>query len=297
MNSDLSSGDVWIKKSKRSSSSKRSNAVEVENKLREYFNSGYPVALSSGRSAISMVFRYCYNRGTVRIFPYASQCVVNSILEAGLTPSTPLKYSTLDISYNQWGRLNLDLENPPFIEDSVDSFYPVHAEILRSGAEFEVWSLQKIFGIDYGAVLWCKSESDAKKIRYYRDHSPRYVKMFKRTLLRPLKHVHEILYNQWERLEHQHLPLFRFEYGQIFAQILLWEDLYIERKKNYYEALHKLGLNNAVNFEEFRDVIPVVIEIPKHLPTDGLQDIISLHRIVNVDKVSSVSIFAYQVKL
>ena len=76
-----------------------------------------------------------------------------------------------------------------------------------------------------------------------------------------------------------------------------WEDLYIERKKNYYEALNNLGLVSAVNFEEFRDVIPVVIEIPKHLPTTGLQDILPLHRIVNVDKVSPVSIYAYQVKL
>lgn len=297
MTSDLSTGDVWIKKRKKSPNLKRTNAVKVENKLREYFNSGYPVVMSSGRSAISMVFRYFYNHKTVKIFPYASQCVVNSILVAGLSPSTPLNYSTLDVSYNQWGRLNLNLVNPPFIEDSVDSFYPVDAEILRSGAAFEVWSLQKIFGIDYGAVLWCKSESDAKKIRYYRDHGHKYIKRLKRTLLRPVKHVHEIFYEHWEALEHQHLPLFRFEYGQIFAQILSWEDLYIERKKNYFEVLNNLGLVSAVNFEEFRDVIPVVIEIPEYLPTVGLQDIKSLHRIVNVDKVSPVSVFAYQVKL
>lgn len=297
MTESKNSGDVWIKKRRTNLNITLSSALEVEMKLREYFTSGYPVVLSSGRSAISMAFRYFYKNNVVRIFPYASQCVVNGILQAGLIPVTPLNYSSLDISYNQWGRLNSNLENPPFMEDSVDSFYPVHSDILRSGAEFEVWSLQKILGLNYGAVLWCKNESDAKEIRDHRDRGTHGRKMLRRMFLRLFKNFHGAIYNYWEEIEHQHLPLFRLEYGQILRKILLWDDLYNERKKAFYSALNSLGFVNSTDFEDFREVIPVVIEIPNHLPITNYEEILTLHCIVNVKTVSSVSIFPYQLKL
>lgn len=294
---NMSSGDVWIKKHGNILYLINSSSLEIERKLQEYFTSGYPVVLSSGRSAISMALRYFYKSDVVRIFPFASQCVVNSILQAGLTPITPLDYSSLDVSYNQWGRLNSNLENLPFIEDSVDSFYPAHSEILRSGAEFEVWSLQKIFGLNFGAVLWCKNESDAKKIRELRDRGTHYLKMLKRVFFRLFKSVHGSIYDNWEKLEHQHLPLFGLEYGQILERVARWDDLYNERKKSYYNALSHLGLADSVDFEDFREVIPVVIEIPNHISITSYEDILTLHCIVNVKKVSSVSVFPYQLKL
>ena len=297
MTKNKGSGDVWIKKHRNNLYLTKSNSLEVEKKLLEYFTSGYPVVLSSGRSAISMALCYFYKSDVVRVFPFASQCVVNSILQAGLTPITPLDYSSLDISYNQWGRLNANLEHPPFIEDSVDSFYPIHSEILRSGAEFEVWSLQKIFGLNFGAVLWCKNESDAKKIREYRDRGSHNLKMLKRVFLRLFKSVHGSIYDHWEKLEHQHLPLFGLEYGQILERISIWDNLYNGRKNSYYSALNSLGLVNSTNIEDFREVIPVVIEIPNHIAITSYGNILALHRIVNVKQVTSVSIFPYQVKL
>jgi putative PLP-dependent aminotransferase (TIGR04422 family) len=297
MSGNKSSGEVWVKQRKSYFNRTKSSSLEVENKLMEYFNSGYPVVLSSGRSAISMTFRYFYKGSDVRVFPFASQCVVNSVLAAHLTPSTPLNLSVIDISYNQWGHFNQSLELPPFLEDSVDSFYPIYSEVLRSGADFEVWSLQKIFGLNYGAVLWCKSEKDARKIRNLRDSNTNRIKMLSRMIFRSFKTVHKIIYGLWEKLEHQHLPLSRREYGHVLEEILMWEQTYNERRKFYYEALDSFGLKISVDIEDFRAVIPVVIELPKHIPKANFEGLLELHRIVNVEKASAVSIFPYQVKL
>jgi putative PLP-dependent aminotransferase (TIGR04422 family) len=291
------SGDVWIRNHQFRFKFNLSNAEEVEKELKSYFNSGYPVILSSGRSAISLALKLFYNDQLVRLFPYASQCVVDSVIQAGLTPVTPLKFTSLGISYNQWGRMNLNLDNPPFIEDSVDSFYPLNSDVLRSGARFEVWSLSKIFGLRCGAILWCRSDSDAEEIRDFRNRNKSMINMSKRNILRMLRGISPNLYKRWEKFEFKHIPLFSYEYGEIFEKISSWQSLYNKRKQSYYSALTICGLDTTGDILELGGVIPVVIELPKNISTDDDNEIRSLHRIVNSDVKTPISVFPYQVKL
>ncbi len=290
-------GDVWIRNHNLKLGFNLSTAEEIEKELKLYFNSGYPVILSSGRSAISLALRLFYGDKLVRLFPYASQCVVSGVIQAGLIPVTPLKFASLDISYNQWGRTNLNLDEVPFIEDSVDSFYPLNGKVLRSGARFEVWSMSKIFGLQYGAILWCSSDSDAQKVRDLRDSNRSVIKMFKRILFRIVRNVHPTLYRNWEKLEFRYLPLFSFEYGKIFEMIKSWELLYQKRKQSYFSALTSCGLDLPEDILEFDQVIPVVIELPKNFSSRHKIESRSLHRIVNSDVRTRISVFPYQVKL
>jgi hypothetical protein len=61
-------GDVWIRNHNLKLGFNLSTAEEIEKELKLYFNSGYPVILSSGRSAISLALRLFYGDKLVRLF-------------------------------------------------------------------------------------------------------------------------------------------------------------------------------------------------------------------------------------
>jgi len=291
-----SSGDVWPKKRKISFKIRLSTSEEIESILQSIFTGGYPVVLSSGRIAISCALKTSFEGDTVGLFPYASQCVVSSVIKAGLVPVTPLNNSKIDISYNQWGRYNKELAAPPIIEDSVDTFYPAHAKILRTGAKYEVWSFSKIFGLKYGAVLWCKHKADADVIKSYRNSKSLRLRIF-RTLVRLVKKFNVVFYFKWEELEYQNLELLPFEYGAILDRVINWQKLYDVRLMEYHTALNDLGLDFSNQRLEAEGVIPVVIELPENFNGKKNQDIYELHRISKNNGVHKICVFPYQVKL
>lgn len=292
-----SSGDVWPKKRKISLKIRLSSSEEIESCLQSIFTVGHPVILSSGRVAITYALKSSFVGKAVGLFPYASQCVVSSVIKAGLTPVTPLNFSSLDVSHNQWGRFNNNLVSPPLIEDSVDSFYPANAKILRTGARYELWSLSKIFGLNYGAVLWCKNKTDADKIKSFRKSKKLRLRIL-RSLLSAVKKFNYRSYLKWEELEHQGLELLPFEYGVILNKVTNWQRLYKLRLFDYHSTLNDLELfpsNQSLQEEE--GVIPVVVEIPKNFNNKKNLDIRQLHKISTVDGVVKISVFPYQLKL
>ncbi len=296
MKNHKSSGDVWPKKRKILLKIKLSSSEEIESCLQSIFTVGHPVILSSGRVAVTYALKSSFVGEVVGLFPYASQCLVSSVIKAGLTPVTPLNFSTIDVSYNQWGRFNNNLVSPPIIEDSVDSFYPANAKILRSGAKYELWSLSKIFGLNYGAVLWCKNKTDADKIKRFRNSKKLRLRIL-RSLLSAVKKFNTRLYLKWEELEHQSLELLPFEYGAILNRVTNWQRLYEVRLSDYYSALNGLELASSNQSLEEEGVIPVVIEIPKNFNGKKNLDIRQLHKISNDDGVVKINVFPYQLKL
>jgi putative PLP-dependent aminotransferase (TIGR04422 family) len=288
-------GDIWFKEKGVSIGLSFAKSESIEKFLEKNFNSGYPVVFSSGRAAMSFALKFFYKDKYVKLFPFASQCVVKSVLSAGLIPVTPLDYSRLDIAYHQWGKLNGSLMNAPFIEDAVDSFYPLHSNPLRQGGRFEVWSLSKILGLNSGAILWCRDRHDAEKAKEILNTSTSYLKNMVRYSSRRLMKIHKAFYSLWEDLEHKHLPLFSFEYGTIMKKISKWESAYKERLECYLTAINQLGLDSEVYDDKFGGVIPVVIELPNTLSDNSVKDIWELHQIINGDRPFIVSIFPYQV--
>lgn len=288
-------GDIWFKEKDVSIGFSFAKPESVEKFLEKNFNSGYPVVFSSGRAAISFALKFFYKNKYVNLFPFASQCVVKSVLSAGLIPLTPLDYSKLDIAYHQWGKLNKSLMNAPFIEDAVDSFYPLHSNLLRQGGRFEIWSLSKILGLNYGAILWCRDKADAEKAKEVRNASTNHLKNMVRYGSRRIMKIHKVFYSLWEEFEHEHIPLFSFEYGKILRRISKWESAYKVRLEHYSNAINQLGLDPEVCDREFGGVIPVVIELPNKFSDSPVRDTRELHQILNGNRPTIVSIFPYQV--
>ena len=287
-------GAVWPKQRLRLFPIKFTKAKSVEDYLEVKFTAGYPVLFSSGRVALSTVLKTFYNKELVHLFPYASQCVVKSVLNANLIPATPLDSTVLDISYNQWGRFNTAIKMSPFIEDSIDSLYPIGAKILRSGADFEVWSLAKILGLKFGAIMWCKDQNQAHELRRIRDNNTNTKLSILRLFLSLIKGWNPICFRFWEKLEFRNLPLLSIEYGVISNSVSRWERIYNNRLYIYKSVLRELLLQEF-NFEiEYGSVIPVVIDLPLGFKLSCNRSVKSLHRVVGADKPVKVNVIAYQ---
>ncbi len=297
MKNSTSATGIWPRSVKKRFPPTTSSATQIEIYLKERFKNGHPVVFSSGRSAMNFVLKHFFKKQTVRLFPFASQCVVQSVLNAGLTPVTPTDYTSLDISYNQWGKLNRDLSEAPFIEDSVDSFYQLNSKVLRSGAQFEIWSLPKILGTEYGAILWCNRIEDAEKIKQTLQTSGTVFTKTKRNLYRRYRGVNHTIYKLWEKYEFQNIPLLPHECGEIFTKIKEWETFYSKRMTQFANKVQEMGLDANSELMQFEGVVPVVIEIPEYTVSKSKNEIMQLHRIIGVSKPKLVCIFPYQNRL
>jgi putative PLP-dependent aminotransferase (TIGR04422 family) len=291
-----SSGDVWPKRRCCGFKFVMCDATKIEKLLERKFQGGYPVVMSSGRAGIAAAVGEFFRFENIKIFPFASQCVVDSILSKARFPITPFDTSSLDISYNQWGRYNHNLAEPPFLEDSVDSFYPVGAAVMRSGAQFELWSTSKIFGLSYGAILWCKNRDDANLLRFKRDIKSFPLK-YLRTILRRLSSFSRLAYIKWQKLEFLNLALTKIEYGQIYTCILRWEELYLQRCDLFIKSVNRLNLGHTCKNLENEDVIPTIIEVPLAVEIDKTEGVRKLHRIVDSQEIRLIRVIPYQVKL
>jgi len=288
-------GDIWFKEKDKDMRLSFAKPESIEKILEKNFNSGHPVIFSSGRAAISFALKFFYKDKYVKLFPFASQCVVKSVIRAGFIPTTPLDYSALDIAYHQWGKRNSSLTREPFIEDAVDSFYPLYGQLLRQGGRFEVWSLSKILGLNSGAILWCRDKSDADKAREIRKASTHHLQNFIRYGSRRMSRIHKVFYRLWEDLEHKHIQLFSFEYGRILRKLHQWDSIYEARKESHSKAMNLLGLNSKSYVDKSGGVIPVVIELPKEFSENSIKGLWELHQIINGDRPTSVLVFPYQV--
>lgn len=157
---------LWPGASRRSvlrSMLRRCSRTEVENLFQQSWPSGTPILLSSGRAALALALRTCglSRPDVVRLFPYASHCVIESVGRVA-TPCAPAYHDwDASIHYHQWGyeRRAVDVD----IEDSVDSLYAPGAPLFASNGRFEVWSISKILGSSGGGVLWCQDPDDAAR--------------------------------------------------------------------------------------------------------------------------------------
>ena len=183
---------------------------------------------------------------------------------------------------------------PPFIEDSIDSFYPIGAKILRSGADFEVWSLAKILGLKFGAIMWCRDQNQAHVLRRIRDNNTNTKLSMLRLFLSIIKGWNPICFRFWEKLEFQNLPLLSIEYGIISNSVLGWEKIYNSRLNIYKSVLGELSLQETNVNVENGSVIPVVIDLPQGFKPSCNRSVKSLHRISGINETVKVKVIAYQ---
>lgn len=290
------SGDVWSKPKRRFVFTGEKKSDSIESNLEILFQGGHPVLFASARAAMSQVIHLFFIGETVRIFPYASQCVVNAINFAGKSASTALPGHKKDISYNQWGTQGLQ-ETDLFIRDSADSLYSIGGIVCQSNSRFEVWSFPKIIGTTFGAVMWCREESDALILRAIRDNSSSQ-NIFIELFLALFKGRSSFFYSRWENFQFANPRLNSIQLRELSRGIHSWERIYKERLSCYVqnfvysrnsspqEAQQSVFLN--------RGVIPAVIEGEHFIKATPLR---SLHKILADGRTCKVSVFAYQSKI
>ena len=223
-----SSDGVWGERKKYRLSLTTATPDEVENLLIEKFVGGFPVVLSSGRGAIKLIVQEFWPAKDISIFQYASQCVVEAIQAAAVTPYSRINFSS-EIIYNQWGELDLGCQVTPFMEDSCDTFLPEGSSVLKHGAQFEIWSLPKILHSRFGAIAWCRNSEDAMSLRKIRDNSKK--GNVKKQILRNFRNSSKWNYTSWQESEFKTYMLSKYEYGSLLKDISEWGKLYDERQK------------------------------------------------------------------
>lgn len=259
----MSTESIWYRQPTKLSIPRLASYQDVENFLQSNFTGGYPVLVSSGRSAISLVIRLFWHQPTISLFKYASQCVVNACLINQVSPTTHID-SKEDVVYNQWGYAAPNVKSGSFIEDSCDYFKPLGSKVRELNSRFEIWSIAKILGTRAGGVIWCKNESDARKLRLERSNIS---SLNLKTLLKASLPKLPFLYRYWELLELKNPTLSKWQIGTIYKSMLLWSREWDDRSSRVSDLiknLQKLGYSGKIMKENeilTGNLIPTVIVI------------------------------------
>jgi putative PLP-dependent aminotransferase (TIGR04422 family) len=231
---------------------------------------------------------------SVRVFPYASQCVVNAAFAAGKSICTPKQNRDRDIFYHQWGYHELGREFSNFlIEDSADSFYPVGGSVCKNGSRFEVWSLPKIIGASNGGIVWCKNNADAIALKSFMDKlKPQ--NYFIETILYVLKSKSLSTYRAWEKYQFSNPKLNSMDLRSLNYLISKWQILYNKRLELYikhmsiYKKVGELEVIHSV--KQNCGVIPVVIKVPDKHKSNSIE----LHELLKDGESKTISVVPYQ---
>lgn len=226
------------------------------------FPSGYPVLLSSGRSALvlSLDNSGCNRSDLVGIFSYASHCVLDAVARV----ATPLAGSSqrsakLRIVYHQWGYVQEYGLPDNTIEDSVDTLCIPGADLFSGGGRFEIWSLPKILGTTSGAVLWCRDKKTALEISNLRDKKGGGVLQW---LFRLLSARSTTFYDYWQGREGNLGAVSRAQTGELLSAIRHWDLLVYDRTKKL-EAIWTLAPDwLTYNPNRLPIVVPIDVVIP-----------------------------------
>ena len=228
---------------------------KLEQLFQKMFPSGYPVLCSSGRVAlyISVNESKLSRKDKLKLFPYASHCVINTISRL----TTPVSYdfkSPKEICYHQWG-ITSSLNTSPIIEDSVDSLYKKNTPLFSLGANYEIWSLPKILGTSSGGILWCKYESDAIMIR---NKIKGKKGIFTSWILRLLSLIFLNFYKFWEGTEYGYKGLTLLQRNEIFFKLKLWDQLIADRKEKIKLFIDKSILKNQKISGRYPSCLPIL---------------------------------------
>jgi putative PLP-dependent aminotransferase (TIGR04422 family) len=259
----MSTESIWYRQPTKLSMPRFASYQNVENFLQSNFTGGYPVLVSSGRSAMSLVIKLFWQQPTISLFKFASQCVVNACLINKVIPTTHLD-SKEDVVYNQWGYAASNVNSEIFIEDSCDYFKPLGSEVRKLNSRFEIWSIAKILGTRVGGVIWCKYENDARKLRLERSNLN---SLNPKTILKASLPIFPYFYRYWEFLELKNPTLNKLQIGAIYKSMLLWShewDKRSSRVRNLIQDLQKLGYSGKIMEENailIGNLIPTVIVI------------------------------------
>ena len=231
---------------------------KLELLFQKMFPSGYPVLCSSGRVALYISVnesKLCRDH-KLKLFPFASHCVINTISRL----TNPVSYqvnASREICYHQWG-ISSSNKNNPIIEDSVDSLYEKNTKLFSLGSNFEIWSLPKILGTSSGGILWCKHESDAIRIR---NKIKRRKKIFTSWIIRLLSLISIKFYEFWEASEYGYKGLTLLQRNEIYYKVKIWDKLVVDRKEKIKLLINKSIINEQNISGRLPTCLPILTDL------------------------------------
>lgn len=209
-----------------------SKAVGLEDALGERYSGAHPVSVSSARAGLNLIIVHeGIRRGeSVRVFPYASHCVLDAIYRV----ASPVQGSGADaqernVVYHQWGYVQ-PRHTVPWIEDAVDSLCEAYAELMPLGGAFELWSMPKILGSLSGGVVWCRDSETAEKLRTLRDMRGGATRQL---LLRWVGQYSRSAYSYWAGVEADCGPISPLAAGEVLRALTKMERLIEDRRRKY----------------------------------------------------------------
>lgn len=204
---------------------------EIEARLSELFDSGYPVLVSSGRAALTLalIASSAQRNMQVGVFPFASHCVLDAVSRVA-TPQTGHMASEapLRIVFHQWGFVLESVVRKNTIEDCADTLCIPGTQLFPAGGCFEVWSLPKILGTTTGGVLWCRDAKAAEEIKVLRDARGRSLQQL---LLRWGGRINKQLYLYWQGAEASLGAVSRAQTGEIYRAVRGWSAIVADRMR------------------------------------------------------------------
>ena len=205
--------------------------AELEQRFSERLGGHQAVLFSSGRAGMYFILRLLQlgRADWVSLPPYVSHCVLSTISFVA-TPAPLARAAKLRLVYHQWGfPAHLEASGGEILlEDSVDSLIDDPSGLFPNVGRFELLSLPKIFGCNYGGVVICKEPGDAPRLRALRDAGEK------------LGHLHHLLrFNQvvrpkwltyWSSTEPLSGPFPRWLLSNVAYHLDRWDEHIRDRK-------------------------------------------------------------------
>jgi putative PLP-dependent aminotransferase (TIGR04422 family) len=170
--------DIWPKNKLRFNFFNKNNIEDIERKINEIFTNTYPVLFSSGRSAIVNCLKATNlkREDIVACSPFANACIFRTVGEVSTPAPANLKFiPNAQLIYHQWGYVQKTNITNNVIEDSIDSIVINSNGLFPNHGNFEIISLSKIFGLPFGAIVFCKNEKLKNKILEIRNSNKKFV--------------------------------------------------------------------------------------------------------------------------
>ena len=230
---------------------------DVENFIKNKFINSYPLYFSSGRSAIvSCLKSFDLKRESIVGFsPYSNACIFRTLGNIS-TPVALNKKEDFDacLIHNQWGYLQkFDTNCENIIEDSIDSLILNSKTLFQNNGKYEIFSLSKIFGLPFGAIVFCKNEELLLNLKQIRDNQKRYSNM--QIFLKYLSNFSKTADGYWQLGE---------TYNAYPGNAI--NDLILKNLINYdqivEDRLEKIKImENFINFKIDENRLPIILPI------------------------------------
>jgi putative PLP-dependent aminotransferase (TIGR04422 family) len=169
--------NIWPKNKLQFNFFNKNNIEDIEKKINQIFGNTYPVLVSSGRSAIVTCLKAMNlkRENLVACSPFANACIFRTVGEVSTPAPANLRFkSNAQLIYHQWGYVQKTNTENNIIEDSIDSIILNSNGLFPNNGSYEIISLSKVFGLPFGAIIFCKNKKLKERVLEIRNSNKKF---------------------------------------------------------------------------------------------------------------------------